>query len=114
MTEPTPTFVFTPLAHDEMPSSRSIQLLKSEVYTAASSVPSTRGGGTQGHLGLVMSPVAYAAVPGTQPWNPPDHPGPRPTHPVGATGPVITEINRQYKVDISDHRDCAQHDCCPP
>jgi len=64
-------------------------------------VTSTRGGAAHGHLALVMEDAEYATI-SAIPWINPVHPGLAPVIPPGATGPQITEINRQYKADLDE------------
>jgi hypothetical protein len=68
----------------------------------AKSVHTYRGGGQFGHLVLTMSPAKYL----TQtviPFVIPVAPTPNPVHAAGATGPAITETNRQHKADQREH-----------
>lgn len=63
----------TPI-HGE-PTPDSLLHLKNELKTNARSVPSNLGGGTHGHLGLVLSPDTYALL-SNIPFDRPNHPGP--------------------------------------
>ena len=47
------------------PSYESLQKINDELKTNASSVPCDLGGGANGHLGLVLTPVEYAFVSST-------------------------------------------------
>lgn len=87
---------------DGKPTNTGIQILQRELYTNARSVVSTRGGGVNGHLSLLMNPAAYLARAGT-PFEPPMHPGPAPIHAIGATAGQITETNRQYNATLLEH-----------
>ena len=78
------------------PSAEGIRVIKRELFANASSVGTTLGGGNYGFLGLIMDPVAYAALPHTVPFVVPVHPGDHPGHAPHATGNQITETNRVY------------------
>lgn len=91
----------TPLPATEKPTNASLRPLQKELNANAMSIPSVRGGGAHGHLALTMSAAAYLAVAGF-PFAAPVHPGPSPVHPAGATGPVITENNRQYAANLKE------------
>ena len=96
------TSVTLPFPHPKLTpiqGNASIKILKKEVYANARVIPSLRGGGKHGHLGLVMENHAYNAVTGKA-WDLPEHPGPNPPSPDGASGRVIDEYVRRYKVLI--------------
>jgi hypothetical protein len=59
-----------------------LKLLRKEVYANTKSVPSTAGGGLNGHLGIAMPAGAYTISAG-QAFDDPAHPGPLPVHAVG-------------------------------
>jgi hypothetical protein len=71
------------------------------LYANALAIHSTRGGGANGHLALLMPPATYLLRSGI-PFVPPIHPGNAPIHVPNATGNQITEGNRQYKQDLYD------------
>lgn len=77
------------------PTAASLALLRKELYANAAAIPSTNGG-PHGHLAIIMAPAAYSAIPNVIPLPVPPAPGPLPVHPAGATGPQITEANRQH------------------
>jgi hypothetical protein len=52
----------TKIESDTFPSALSVRKLKKEIYANARSVPTPLGGGNHGHLGLVMTAAAYAAL----------------------------------------------------
>ena len=79
------------------PNYASISTLEMELNANAMSVESTRGGGQYGLLALVVSPAAYVALPNAVQFIAPPNPGPAPVHANQATGPQITETNRQFK-----------------
>ena len=83
----------TPI-HGE-PTPDSLLRLKKEIKTNARSVPSNLGGGTHGHLGLVLSPDTYALLSDT-PFDRPDHPGPL-AIPPGTTQHMATTLREQHK-----------------
>jgi hypothetical protein len=70
------------------PSYKSLQNVSTELKANASSVPSTLGGGQNGHLGLLLSDAIYITVPLAIPWVTPGNPGPF-VPPVNGTGPQI-------------------------
>jgi hypothetical protein len=92
--------VLTPITG--RPTNTTLQTLQKQLYANARAVHSTRGGGLNGHLALVMPDAAYLART-TVPFAPPVHPGVAPVHAAGATGPAITETNRQYAADLNEH-----------
>ena len=57
------------------PTTASLINLQNEVKTNAMTVHTTLGGGHHGHLGLVLSPAVYAAIPNTAAYTKPNHPG---------------------------------------
>ena len=85
----------------EKPTNTSIKILKKEVYANARAIPSQRGEGKHGHLGLVIENHAYTA--GTaKAWDLPEHPGSSPKTPEGSSGRIIDEYFRRYKVLIEE------------
>ena len=101
------TSVTLPFPHPKLtpiqgkPTNASIKILKKGFCANARAIPSLRGGGKHGHLGLVMENHAYTAVTGKA-WDLPEHPGPYPTSPEGASGHMIDEYVRRYKVLIEE------------
>lgn len=85
------------------PTNSTLMTLRRQLYANARAVHSTRGGGANGHLGIIMPAAAYLARAQVA-FNPPAHPGDAPAHAAGATNAQITETNRQYNQDINDHR----------
>ena len=73
-----------------------LRLLADEVKANAAAVPTTLGGGSYGHLGLVLSAARYAALPLSAPWVTPVNPG-NFTSPAGATGPQIEAARDMYR-----------------
>jgi len=72
------------------PSNTSITLLTREIYANAHAIPSLRGGGAHGHLGVVMSDATYQLLT-TITFTLPNHPGANPNHPSSATSAQIQE-----------------------
>jgi hypothetical protein len=83
------------------PTNSSIQVLQKQLYANARAVPSTRGGGVNGHLALVMAAPAYLAR-ATVAFVAPVHPGNAPVHAVDATQVRITETNRQFLATMAE------------
>jgi len=84
------------------PTNQSLQLLQKQIYANARAIHSTRGGGNHGHLALVMPGPQYLLRTGHVFVNP-IHPGIAPVHGANATGPQITETNRQFAQDLQEH-----------
>jgi hypothetical protein len=99
-TLPFPHPMLTPITGE--PNNASLQLLQQELFANARAIHSTRGGGANGHLALVMPAPAYLARTG-QVFNVPVHPGDSPIHLAAATSAQITETNRQYTTDLAEH-----------
>jgi hypothetical protein len=83
------------------PDAATLKLLRKEVYANTKSVPSTAGGGLNGHLGIAMPAGAYTIRAG-QPFVKPAHPGPLPVYAAGDTNALITATNRTYNTTLSD------------
>ena len=82
------------------PTFADLQTLKKQVKANAASVPTTLGGGNNGHLGLVSDATTYARVSSTpylRPVLPPALTAPAP----GSTGPQIVERQRLYKLQVA-------------
>ena len=76
-----------------------LQTLATELKANAGCVPSTLGGGQNGHLGLILSVIRYTALLNTVQWVTPINPGPF-APPAGGTGPQIEgakEVWRESK-----------------
>jgi hypothetical protein len=58
------------------PTYDTLQTLSTEIKANAATVPSTLGGGSYGHLGLVLSADRYATLATAVPWISPANPGP--------------------------------------
>jgi hypothetical protein len=85
------------------PTNTSVQKLKPQLYTNARSVASPRGGGTNGHLAIVMPAPAYLVQAAGVPFFIPVHPGAAPVHAVAATAAMIAETIRLYNQQIVEH-----------
>ena len=76
----------------------SLKIIKDELKANAASIHSNLGGGTQGHLGLVMPPIEYADVSGTPYVR---HLLPiAPVIPQGTTQHVATRLREDYKDEL--------------
>ena len=103
-TSPT-TFVFphpvlTPITG--RPTNTTLQTLQKQLYANARAIHSTRGGGANGHLALIMPAADYLARAAVD-FVPPVHPGVAPVHAPGATAAAITETNRQFAYDLGEY-----------
>lgn len=83
------------------PTNTTLQLLQKQLYANARAIYSTRGGGANGHLSLVMPAADYLARAG-QAFVIPIHPGDAPVHAAAATAAQITETNRQFAHDLNE------------
>lgn len=97
-----PHVVLTPLANSR-PTVAALRLLHQELNANAIAIPSRRGNGALGHFRLVVPAAEYLAR-ATVPFVEPTHPGNVPEHAAGATGPQITETNRQFLADSSEYQ----------
>ncbi len=71
------------------PTYESLQTLATEIKANAGSVPSTAGGGANGHLGVILSAARYATLANTVPWIQPTNPGPfTPPDPPGTAAQI--------------------------
>ena len=93
--------ILTPLIVE--PTNVSLQLLQKELYANARSIYSTRGGGNNGHLAIIMPDADYLLRTTNIPFTVPVHPGPVPVHADTPTAFQITETNRLFKQSIDDH-----------
>jgi len=90
---------FTPLTPIEgEPDTKTMKLLKAELFSNAMTITSIREGGDHGHLSLLMSPADYLAIAGAA-FEAPVNPGASPDHAANATSAQITETNRQFLSD---------------
>jgi hypothetical protein len=84
-----------------LPTNASLQVLNNQICNNAASVPSRRGGGAQGHLGIVMDAVDYMTVSNNIPWVDPVHPNELSVHGTAVTTILREQINRQYDADLA-------------
>jgi hypothetical protein len=84
------------------PTNTSLQLLQRQLYTNARSVTSTRGGGNNGHLAILMPDAAYNAR-ADAPFEIPVHPGAAPVHVISATAAQIAETIRLFNQVLAEH-----------
>jgi hypothetical protein len=84
------------------PSYGTLQKLLKEVYANARTIYSTRGGGNNGHLALVMPDSEYRRRTAGVPFEPPTHPGKAPT-----TGALITmvEFEAAHKIHVAKEKE---------
>lgn len=90
--------------HQGPPTFDSLKHAKDLLKGNAASVPSTRGGGSHGYLGLILSPAAYATIDPT-PFDAPNFPGAQPDIPAGATVAVRDTIIRQHTEELREWRE---------
>jgi hypothetical protein len=86
------------------PNRGSLQTLKKQLFANARAVSTNLGGGTYGHLALLMTDAEYLTLPNAAAFPPPVHPGPQPAHADGATQHVINQANRLYDTSIATFR----------
>jgi hypothetical protein len=89
-------------AIDGKPDFASLRIIHQQINANAMTISSTRGGGGHGHLALTIRAAKYNAIPTTQPWADPVHPGAAPTHNGNPTAAQITETNRAFKADLEE------------
>ena len=56
------------LPSDEEPNYTFINKLEEQIFNLVGKVRSDKAGGTTGHIGLVMTPLEFALIPGTTPF----------------------------------------------
>ena len=77
--------------------------LRNEIKANAQTVHSTLGGGSDGYLGLVLTPQVYAIIPGTLEYRRPTLPNLEVTQ--ADTQFVLAEKRHQYEVDMQSFRE---------
>jgi hypothetical protein len=92
----------TPISGE--PTITSLRLFQKELYANARQIYSTRGGGVNGHLSILLSDIAYLTRTNNVPFLIPVHPGTAPRHARAALGPQIDENVRLFNQTIDDHR----------
>lgn len=90
--------------HQGPPTYDSLKHAKDMLKGNAASVPSTRGGGGHGYLGIILAPASYATIDPT-PFDVPLFPGAQPIIAAGATGPQIAEAVREHAEDLREWRE---------
>ena len=88
-----PTPVLTPIVG--VPNLQSLRTLRRELYANARAIPTTLGGGANGHLALIMPNAAYLTRAGMA-FPAPAHPGGLPAHTASASNAQIASTNRNY------------------
>lgn len=89
-----PKDVLTPIKGK--PTASSLQVLQQELYQNARAIPTTLGGGSLGHLGLIMPAAAYLLRPTAQLFLIPAPPGLIPAQPANATASQLFEVRRLH------------------
>lgn len=88
------------------PTYESLTTIRDILKANAASVPSTRGGGANGYLGLVVTAASYNMIaPGT-PFDRPPFPGVQPNIPPNSTAAQINEIVRVHNEAKREWREC--------
>jgi hypothetical protein len=82
------------------PFNTSLQVLKCQLYNHAASIPSRRGGGAHGYLGIVRDADWYIEVSGNIAWVTPKHPGYSPNLTLATTAVHCEKVTRQYNSDL--------------
>ena len=85
------------------PTYETLQVIKNQLKANAASVTSDLGGGANGHLGLICTPVEYATV-NVTPYVTPLHPGPL-IIPVGSTQHAATRLREDHHENIRLYRE---------
>ena len=76
------------------PTRASLTILKRQLFANARAVPTNLGGGSLGHLFILMTPLEFEALPTAAPVIVPVHPGVQP--PATGTASAIEQANREY------------------
>ncbi len=96
------TKILTVWPSDRKPGAEDILTLKKEVHKSLQAFHTTRGGGANGHVALMMTNAAYLLISNGDAFAVPEHPGDAPVHAPNAQPHTIHETNRQYKADLRD------------
>jgi len=85
------------------PNLGSLMTLRNQIKANAQTVESTLGGGLHGHLGLVLTPSVYNAMPDTAPYN-------RPALPILQISPtdtqfILAQARHQFSEDMREYRE---------
>jgi hypothetical protein len=82
-------------------SNTDIDLLKEELIAIAATVTTALGGGNNGHAGMLISDIKYAALaPGT-PFVPPNNPG---VYPIRVTNATQARLEAEHKEQESSSK----------
>ena len=109
-TVPTPEALIESFPHptlpkiDGTPTYETLADLKTLIAANAATIPSTRGGGTNGHLGIILSPAVYTTVSATA-WINPTNPGGVPVIPPGTTAAQTGAIIRTHTEELREWRE---------
>ena len=87
-----------------LPTYTALADIKKSLAANAASVASNRGGGTNGYLGIILSPAVYATVSPT-PFALPIYPGAQPIIPPGTTAANTSAIIRQHTEELREWRE---------
>ena len=94
-----PYATLTPI--EGKPTNTTSHILQRQLYTNARAIDSPRGGGTHGHMAMLLSDAEYLARAGV-PFIVPCHPGAAPDAAAGATAAQIAESIRLYNQTLAD------------
>ena len=98
------SFPHQPTKITGIPNFATLTALRNQLKANAASVPTTRGGGEHGYLGIVLSDAIYNTVSAT-PWTIPEHPGINPTVPPNATAHTSARIVREHTENMRQWRE---------
>jgi hypothetical protein len=96
-------FLSHPTKIEGQPNYDDLRALRETLYRNAASVPSTRGGGAHGHLGMLMEPATYATLVPGHAFDAPVPP--EPLNYNGMTAAQIAATNRQYSNDRKEYQE---------
>ena len=81
---------------DGEPTYESINEIMQMLYANAATLPTTTGGGTHGHIGLIMKPALYSTL-SEIPYTVPVDPGPLPIYEPGSSGLARQQITNEFE-----------------
>ena len=93
-----PTPVLTPIVG--RPTNSTLQVLQQQLFQNARAIPCFLGGGVDGHLGLIMTPVTYLTRPNAIAFVVPESPGLLAAPPNDVNMLVVAEHKRVYNNNI--------------
>jgi hypothetical protein len=83
------------------PSNTDFDLLEEELIAIVATVTTALGGGNNGHAGMLISNIEYAAfAPGT-PFVPPNNPG---IYPIGVTNATRARLEAEHKEQVKQFK----------